>query len=356
MPVPTLPVDLLTRPAMQSVRLIAQGLLDAATATAERLGVTEDGEALHDFRVALRRHRTTLRAYRPELKDSVPPKAERRLRAFAAATSRAREAEVALEWLRPLKTDLKPRERVGWRWLAERIERRQVKGLHATTDARRSFAAVERKLRKGLAVYRQALSPQPSAPEPFALVARAALVEHAGKLDRLLATVHAAEDAEAHRARIAAKQLRYLLEALVGVVPAATGLVDRLKVLQDSLGELHDVLALEGEVRAGVTSVAAQRAARALDVALLEPPTAAELRAVRRRDAKPGLMALARRLRARRTELFAELQAKWLGPDGSWSREIEAALTPPVASAPMAIPIPIPLSLRRRRARRERSV
>lgn len=348
-----LAADLLTRPAAQSVRLVALGFLDAALPAAERLHDAEDAEALHDFRVALRRLRTTLRAYRPELKDSVPAKLRRRLRAIAEATNRAREAEVALAWLRPLKSELKPRERVGWRWLVDRIERRRAKGLqHAATDGWRAFPPVERKLHKGLAAYRQSLSPQePTEVEPFVVVLQAALLKQAKQLDDLLPAVHTAEDPEAHRARIAAKRLRYLLEAVGDVVPAAAALVERLKALQDSLGELHDVLELESEVRAGVETVAAERAARSLEVALLEQPSPGMLRAIRRRDPRAGLVALARRLRERRTALFANLQATGVGRDGTWSREIETALAPVTSAAPRP-PTPVPVPPLRRRATR----
>jgi CHAD domain-containing protein len=348
-----LPADLLARPAAQSVRLIAQGFLDAAVRAAERLSHGEDADALHDFRVALRRLRTTLRAYRPELKDSIPRKVQQRLRAVAAATDRARDAEVALAWLQPLKPELKPRERVGWRWLVERIERRRAKGLRrAGSHGWRAFGAVGRRLRNGLAVYRQPLSPHhSSAVVPFAVVVRTTLLEHAKRLDELLSAVHTAADPEAHRARIAAKRLRYLLEALVDLVPVAPGLVERLKALQDGLGELHDVLELEREVRKGVASVAAKRASRALEVALVDQPSPAMLRAVRRRDPKAGLVALARRLRVRRTALFADLQANWLGRDGAWGREIEAVVAPFTSGAPSQ-PVPVPVPVPRRRAPR----
>jgi inorganic triphosphatase YgiF len=56
-------------------------------------------EALHDFRVALRRVRSVTRALRPYLGKAVRKKHERRLRDAARATALARDAEVQLAWL-----------------------------------------------------------------------------------------------------------------------------------------------------------------------------------------------------------------------------------------------------------------
>ena len=67
---PADPAELLARPAAEATRLIALGYLDDASAAATRLDDPEDEEALHDFRVALRRLRSTLRAYRPQLRES----------------------------------------------------------------------------------------------------------------------------------------------------------------------------------------------------------------------------------------------------------------------------------------------
>ena len=356
MPIPALPLEILNRPATQSVRLIARGYLDAAAAGARRMDDANDAEALHDFRVALRRLRTTLRAYRAELQDSVRPKLYRRLGDIADETNRVRDADVALAWLRPLKPELSARERVGWRWLIERIEGRRTKRIeHDLAEARRAFRGSERRLRKRLAVYRQALQPDDAAPDrPFAVVARATVLAQAQQLDQILTAVRAPDDPEVHRARIAAKRLRYLLEPLTEAVPATAGIVARLRALQDRLGELHDVLELERAVRAGVESVAAERAIRLFDVAISDHPTPEAVRVARRRDPKPGLVAVARRLRVQRTSRFAELRANGLKTAGTWRHELEAALTPLGASAPAPTPIPIPLSLSRRHTRRER--
>jgi hypothetical protein len=234
---------------------------------------------------------------------------------------------------------------------------------HDLPEARRAFRALERRLRRGLGVYRQALSPGDAAPpETFGTLARRVLVDHAEHLERLLSAIRAADDREVHEARIAAKRLRYLLEPLADALPTTPELVARLRVLQDRLGALHDVLELERMTRAGVESVAAERAARLLDVALSERPTLEQQRAARRRDAKAGLVAVATRLRARRGALFAELRTTDLERPATWVRDI-AALTAPLAIIPSLpahpaprSPLPLPATRRRGKARRNHPV
>ncbi|MGH2830921.1 MAG: CHAD domain-containing protein, partial [Actinomycetota bacterium] len=325
-----LPEELLGRPATQSVRLIAQHYLDDAVAALARIEDPEDTEALHDLRVALRRLRSTLRAYRDQLQGSMRRKLRRRLRDIAEETNRIREAEVALDWLRPLAPQLNGHERVGLRWLMERIEQQRADHLkRSLADVRRSFTTAEQGLRKGLAVYRQKVRSDRSAPEEsFPSVARVALLQHAERLDRLLEAVQGMEDEALHRARIAAKRLRYLLEPLALVLPGGIALVERLKSLQDVLGELHDLFEFEDEVRQAAAAAGAQRAGRLLDVALADDPTEDDLKASRRRGYNPGLAAIGRRLRARRSALYAELSTKWLGGDRVWSRAIEATAEP----------------------------
>jgi len=97
----------------------------AAARTAERrLDDPFDREALHDFRVSIRRLRSLLRAYRPQLEAAVRTKDRKRLRAIQQATGGGREAEVALEWLTKQHGDLAPEHLAGLNWLsALRLER-----------------------------------------------------------------------------------------------------------------------------------------------------------------------------------------------------------------------------------------
>lgn len=329
------PVDLLGRPAAQSVRLIALDYLDEAGRALERLKDPEDKEALHDFRVALRRLRTTVRAYRPQLEGSVPRRLRRKLRDVAEATNSARDAEVALMWLRPLEAEVSKREHAGLRWLIERIERGHGRDLpHALADARRSFIGVERKLRKGLEVYQRTVPVQRAKPEErFAAVASTALRDQAQRLDQLLASIASRDDDAIHQSRIAAKRLRYTLEPLSAVLDGGADLVQRLKQIQDSLGELHDLTVLEDEVRIALEAAAVARAGRIWELTLEDEPEPPAIRAAQRRRQNPGLFAVAQRSRARREMLFRQIKAEWLEGAGQWADAITRALVPLITQA-----------------------
>jgi CHAD domain-containing protein len=345
--VTNLPADLLGRPAPQSVRIIALGYLEDATRAFERTGNADDALALHDFRVALRRLRTTLRAYRPLLKDSVHGKPHKRLGEIAEATNRVREAEVALEWLRPLAAGMTPGQRVGLQWLIDRIDARRAKDVEkCLADTRRSFTAAARKLHKGLVTYRQTVQTEPSiTDESFAGALRAAAVEHARELEALLGEIQHTEDEAAHRARIAAKRLRYVIEPVRGTLTGGE-LISRLKAIQDLLGELHDLQELEKVVRAAIATAAAERAQQLLDATLAEPSPAGP--PPRRRGRQSGLVATAKRIRSREADLFATLRKDWLGSKRTWARDVEA-LMPATGPVTAVVPVPVAAPVVRRR-------
>jgi len=345
--VTNLPADLLGRAAAQSVRIIALGYLEDATSAFERTGNADDATALHDFRVALRRLRTTLRAYRPLLEDSVRGKPHKLLGDIAEGTNRVREAEVALEWLRPLATGMTPGERVALQWLIERIDARRAKDLErCLVDTRKSFTAAARKLQKGLVAYRQTVQTEPSiTDESFAGALRAAAVEQARELDALLGEIQRTADEAAHRARIAAKRLRYVVEPVRSALAGCDELISRLKVIQDLLGELHDLQELEKVVRSAVSTAAAERAEQLLDATLAEPSPAGPL--PRRRGRQSGLVAIAKRIRAREADLFATVRKDWLGSKRTWERDV-AALMPAVGPVTAVVPVPVASPLVRR--------
>src|SRR4051794_1639437 len=110
-------MELLTRPRDEACRVVALKYLEQAAEAKGRFGA--DPEALHDLRVALRRFRSTVRAWRGVLSR---PRRRRRaeLRRLIAATSEARDAEVMLTLL--AEEDLKQG------WLVDELQRRKLEG------------------------------------------------------------------------------------------------------------------------------------------------------------------------------------------------------------------------------------
>jgi CHAD domain-containing protein len=319
---------LLSRPPEEGARLLALGFLDQAAEARPRLTDPEDVEALHDFRVALRRLRSCLRAYDGYLEESVPGKLARRLKRLVQATGAGRDAEVQIEWLRDKAKLLGSYHRTGYTWLLAALEERKRKGYEEVHEQVASeFDGLEEALRKRLSVYRAEVHLDREAPRHTLGEAAAGILEqHVEELGDHLAQVHGAEDEEeAHEARIAAKRLRYLLEPLAGELPSGKAVIKRLKGLQELLGELHDAHVLEQELAAAVERAGAERAQALLDLSLAAAPDEKRLRAERRRARESGLIALARLNRARRDRLFQGLTDGWTeGRAGPFLEEARA--------------------------------
>ena len=109
-------------PVEEGARRLALGYLAAATAARARLSDSSDSEALHDYRVALRRLRSCLRGYRKYVRSTVTRKSVRRLRRLARGTSQSRDLEVHLAWLGEQLASAPEPERAGISWMTERLE------------------------------------------------------------------------------------------------------------------------------------------------------------------------------------------------------------------------------------------
>ena len=154
---------ILGAPARESARRIALGHLDAAAAALRRMKRGEDDEALHDFRVSLRRLRTILKAYAPVLAPEIGRKHRRAVRKVAGATGAGRDAEVLLAWLESVQGDLAPAEgpmvdRLATELRAERDS--EYEGVLEKVGPR--FRKMEKRLRRHLETLE--LPPQPSTP------------------------------------------------------------------------------------------------------------------------------------------------------------------------------------------------
>ena len=138
------------------------------------------------------------------------------------------------------------------------------------------------------------------------------------RLDELHSFAHAARDPAAveslHDMRIAAKRLRYVLEATAPALgPAAADGAKNAKKLQDVLGEIHDCDEFAPRVRAHIEKLRAEdaqavRAAAAPDGRDLAP--AAAKRAPNRGRYR-GLEALHTFVVARRDVLYSAFLREW---------------------------------------------
>lgn len=321
---------LLSRPPEEGARRLALSFLDQAVGVQSRLADPADSEALHDFRVGLRRLRSCLRAYRHSLADSVPRKLAKRLKRLAGATGPGRDAEVQIAWLRDRRPSLASSHRAGLAWILARLEERMREAYEELRkEIDRDLPGIEEDLRRHLSVYRAEIhldgeSPQASFGDATAAILRGQVADLKADLARV---EDAGDDAQAHRARISAKRLRYLIEPFADEIPAVGPIVKRFKGLQDLLGELHDAHVLEMELEKAIETAAAERARSLLAISLEEAPDESLLRTERRRARVAGLIALARLNRGRRDRLFADLEDEWLeGKADGLLQEVETIL------------------------------
>jgi CHAD domain-containing protein len=293
----TIDLEILDRPASEGARTLALALLADAADTAGRVGTPGDGEALHDFRVAVRRLRSTVRAWRPALGEALRDKDVRRLRRIARRTGPARDAEVLGAWLASARAELGARYHPAVDWLAARIASHGA-GARGAAEA----AARLREIHPALAHRLASAADGPAAGlDGFGAAVAALLRSHARTLRDALGRVSGPEAVTpAHEARIAAKRLRYLLEPLRGLPTVdATPAVKGLKALQDLLGELHDAHVAEQTAGAARLAAAAER---------LRGATGHE----KGPGMRPGLLALERLAARRAGELFARLESEVL--------------------------------------------
>ena len=272
----------LDRPALDVVARIARRQLRAADQAWQQVETQQHEQALHDFRVALRRLRSTVRAYSTQLDGVLRKKDRRRLQRLADATSQARDAEVQIAHLRTLRTDLGPNDQAVVARLLRALRRRMRDGYRqANRVVSQLYPKTARAVRERLD--EAAASDVDAA---FRSVLGLLITTHARDLRPLLEQVPAIHDVQAlHQARIETKRVRYLLEPIRRSLPGSALLIGRLSRLQDLLGELHDYQVLE-------QTIAAPR-----------------LAAVERREAT----GLTRAVRERQRRLYLELVREWLG-------------------------------------------
>jgi CHAD domain-containing protein len=230
-------------------------LIGDAAQAADRLTHARDDEALHDFRVAVRRLRSWLRAFKGDLGNSVRRRDRRTLRTLVAATNSGRDAEVQLAWLARVTKSKDRRRKRGATWLSEYIgDRQRLAGDSFDDSCIDDFDDLRKQLTKRLS---KTIDGSKDDEATLAAAIATQLPSHVDTLVAALHSVHSFDDEPAaHEARIAAKRLRYLLEPAAVRIKLAAAMVERLKTLQDDLGELHDVHVMGHTLREAIASAA----------------------------------------------------------------------------------------------------
>lgn len=271
-------------------------LVDRTNRAGRLLADGKDEDALHQFRVSLRRLRTFLRGYAPYL--SVTKKMRDTLRRLARRTNAARDLEVSIAWLKEQRSALKPRERIGLDLLLKDLERHRDEAYERIRDrVLKEWGPIEKELKKFLS---GRVKDQPVI-HTFAQASAELASEYSYELEMGLSRLERQRKQKvAHRARIRGKRLRYLLEPMRRTVPGAQSALTALKRLQDDLGLLNDSGVLLEQLSKAAEAFSAKRVRRLLDLATKNNPDRTRVRSEMHDDALPGLLALARRAKIRK--------------------------------------------------------
>lgn len=312
----TFPETLLDKPEEHSARAIALALLADLQKENDRHLTAPDKESLHDVRVALRRLRSWLRAQRPLLAASVTKKSENTLRRIAQSSNPSRDAEVFIEWLDDV-ADAMPTEAEG----AAEYLRRDLALVRepSSTDAAKLTAKFNRimaTLGDRLPMYSLDYDVRTGATgHTFATGMAVSLRQHAHTLRRRMAKLTEGSSADdAHRARIAGKRLRYLIEPVAPWIPQGSELIVRLKALQDTLGALHDAHMWMQQLRLALEAQEREEIAVAVDLTGPDPVEANTRNTdASTPDLRAGLMAIVQLVRDHARTAFDAYNKTWSG-------------------------------------------
>lgn len=279
----------------EGARRLTLGHLEAAVAARSRVAGCHHPEALHDYRVALRRLRSCLRAYRSNLRSTVTRKSVQQLRRLARGTSKCRDLEVHLAWLGEQLERSGERERPGVSWLIERLRAARSRAwdtMQAEDGA--LFPRVHRRLARQLSRFRTTirLDADPRRRSTAAVTADGVRTAAERLRNRLRWIRGYASEIEIHRARIAAKHLRYVLEPFATRITDGDTVTERLKALQNAFGDVHDAHLFVAELREALPE-AGKAASGGPDLV-------------------SGLLALMTSLRARGLQAFEGAGPAWL--------------------------------------------
>ncbi|MDR5759788.1 CHAD domain-containing protein [Caballeronia sp. LZ035] len=246
--------------AEASFSTYADPLIGEASAQAAVLEDSTDAEDLHKLRVALRRLRTLLWAYRPILKKDFDDQQRVLLKYLAGAAGNTRDWDILIELV----------DKKGSAPLLDAFREQRTATAAKSRDTL-SHAKLKQMLHESLSEANRELNTAPRR-TPLTQFARkrvASAQKQLSKRIRLAAKAKGADYTQLHDIRKAGKKVRYLVEffePLLGGKQRKT--LKGLKRMQKRFGALNDVVAsralLEQHLDALPDGAAAQKALRSL--------------------------------------------------------------------------------------------
>lgn len=290
---------------------VARRLVRKALAACQRFS-TQDDEALHDFRVAVRRLRTHLATLRGHLGRQPVKKIRKQLSELVSATNTSRDYEIQRRWIdKQLRSGrVSPLQREGLQFILDEI---QPPGERLTDlePIKESFTQLSKELRKR----RWSVSGGGKRRRDDSVAAAAAaLRKHSAKLRNHLEKIESIDSIDAtHRARLAAKRLRYILEPIAEEVPGGRKVLSELKAMQDRLGELRDRQLLERQILHAAETLPAFALHPAAAAGGSDAPTATVTHRALQTHQQQAMAAGLDHVRREAHYHFTVVQERWLG-------------------------------------------
>ncbi len=203
----------------------------------------ESGRPLHDIRVAIRRLRTVLRAFRGPLRDTSAKQINRAFGQLNNALGQARDLDVWMEFL--TKGDVRRDLARSPRWRGFIQHQQEHRLLELATVCRHlggpAFAAL--RARAGRLLRIQLPRAITTGPEgSLKKLARRALRKDLRRALKLAGLRDSESPDDLHRLRIALRKARYLGEFFSPVLgPPVDKLTRRIHAVERSLGKIHDI-------------------------------------------------------------------------------------------------------------------
>jgi CHAD domain-containing protein len=239
-----------------SINGVLKHQLDKARRQILRVQRAQNGGALHDFRLSIRRMCVWLKTCRDEGVANIPDRTRRQLKTLVDLTNLSRDLDVHLELLqkysRKLALEKNSRvEKLKEKWTHER----NLTLKKALRKAIKLFGKLDPTLTDLLAEIEKRENTQDLKVSVFV---QRPMFKVALELDEVMRHIKSIDEQKnCHRARLYAKALRYLAEPLVPENAKYQLLLDRLKHVQDVIGNLRDsqILALRLQKKSGHAAV-----------------------------------------------------------------------------------------------------